>query len=273
MTIGLVVIQALGQPDHLADTQMIGQHHFDFLAQQMRIAIAVEQAFLGGQQGALTVHMDRPALEHEPLGAVARAALYAENLVGHLVVALPGPVQPAVEAAPGVEGPVHTAQTTLTVGHEGGACVAHPGIIRAHLDYPDTRVAELQIGILVLRRRDADSHRLESGNRLRHFGKGRLGRLGTLAPVIRPLRPDHPGLAVGGPFRRHAVTIGAGRAVQCIHQDSSDPSRVLIGPYRFGRRSRKLPQALRMCSSASRSNCCTSTVSSVSLASCTFSPN
>ena len=69
------------------------------------IAVRVEQALLGGEAGALPVDVDRTALEHEG-GAIAVHALDLEHLSGHLVVAVPGKIQAAVETAPGVEGPV-----------------------------------------------------------------------------------------------------------------------------------------------------------------------
>ena len=195
--------------------------------------------------------MKGSAFQHETLGAVTRATHQAKNLVRDLIIALPWPIQTTVKPAPGVEGPIYATQPTLGMGDEGRAGVTHPGIVCGQLDHADTRMAELQIGVLVLRRRHAHGDRLKAGDRAGHFSKSSLGWLGTQAPVVRALGPDHPGLAVWRPFGRHAVTIGAGRTVQGIHrdQDSSEPSRVLIGPYRLGRRSRKLPQALRICSS------------------------
>src|SRR5690606_9381820 len=100
----------------------------------------IEQAFLGGDQGALAVHMNRPALQYEAVGTITRAALQAENLVGHLIIPVPRPVQAAIEAAPGIEPPVDTAHPALAIGNEGRAGITHPGIIAADFHYPNGRV-------------------------------------------------------------------------------------------------------------------------------------
>src|SRR5690606_13518078 len=139
----------------------------------------IEQAFLGGDQGALAVHMNRPALQYEAVGTITRAALQAENLVGHLIVPVPRPVQAAIEAAPGIEHPVDTAHPALAIGNEGRAGITHPGIIAADFHYPNGRVVQLQTGVGILRGRYADRDRLEAGNRARYLGKGGLGWFGS----------------------------------------------------------------------------------------------
>src|SRR5690606_27248270 len=115
VAVGLVVEQAIRQPDHFVHAQVLGEYLLDLLAGEVRVAVLVEQAFPGGDQGAFAIDVDRAAFQHEAFGAVARAALDLEDLAGHLIVALPGPVQAAVEAAPGVEGPVHAANRAAGV--------------------------------------------------------------------------------------------------------------------------------------------------------------
>ena len=273
MAVGLVAEQAVRQPDHRLHRQMLAQHSFDLCAVQVRIAVGVEQAFLGGQQRALAVHVNGAAFQHEAGRDVAGATLDAQHLAGHLAVALPGPVQATVEAAPGVEVPVHAAHFAVAVDDEGRAGVAYPGVIAAHLHQADVRLpAQSCAGVLVLRGGHTDAHRLEARNGLGHGAERRLGRLATQAPVVRAFRPEHPGLAVRFPFRRHAKAVGA-RGLQRHVQDSRLPSRVFSAPYRFGRRSRNTPQALRIFSSASRSKRCTRMPSSVSFSSCSLAPN
>ncbi len=244
--------------------------------------------------------MDGAAFEHEALGAVALAALDLEDLARHLVVTLPWPVQAAIEATPGVEGPVHAAYFAAGIGHEGRPGVAHPGVVGGDLHQADTLVVQARTGIFVLRRADADGHRLELGDGLGHGAEGGLRRLAAVAPVVRALGPDHPGLAVGFPFRRHAEAIGARSAAQGRHispvarrrsgmsvvapltangarhrwaySQRLAPSSVESGQYRFGRRSRNTPQAVRIFSSSSRSKLCTRTPSSLRSSSSTFSP-
>src|SRR3990167_6078643 len=161
--------------------------------------------------------MDRAAFEDEAFAAVARATFDLEDLAGHLVVALPREVQAAVEAAPGIEGPVDAAHFAVRVADEGRPGVAHPGIVAADLEHADSVVVEAGAGVLVLPGGDADGHRLERGDGLGHSGEGGLRRLAAEAPVVRALGPEHPGLAMGFPFGRHAETVGAGGAVQGGH--------------------------------------------------------
>ena len=70
-----IVEQAMRQPDHLVDRQVVGQHAFDFFAAQVGVAVSIEQAFLGGDQRAFAVDMNRAAFKHEAFGAVAIATL------------------------------------------------------------------------------------------------------------------------------------------------------------------------------------------------------
>ena len=58
MAVGFVVEQAVRQPDYRVDGQVISQILLDLLTVQVRVAVRVEQAFLGGDQGAFAVDMD-----------------------------------------------------------------------------------------------------------------------------------------------------------------------------------------------------------------------
>ena len=180
----------------------------------------VEQAFLGGDQRAFAVDVDRAALEDEVVGAVAGAPFDLEDLACHLVVALPGEVQAAFEATPGVEAPVDAAYIALVVDDEGWAGVADPGIVAADFHYADVAVVEARARVLVLPGAGADGDRLEARDGLGHRGEGRLGRLAAVAPVVRAFRPDHPGLLVGFPFGGHAEAVGAWGAGRVAHRCS-----------------------------------------------------
>ena len=137
MAVGFIVEQAVRQPDHGVDGQVRGENRLDVLAPQMRVAVLVQQALFGGDQRAFAVDVDRAAFQHEAFGAVTVAVFDFEDLAGHLVVAVPRPVQAAVEAAPGVEGPVHAAHFTAGVGDEGRAGIAHPGVVGADFHQAD----------------------------------------------------------------------------------------------------------------------------------------
>jgi len=219
VAVGFVVEQAVGQPDDAVDRQVLAQDRLDLLAGQLRVAVAVEQALLGGDQRAFAVDVDRAALEHETFGAIAIAVLDLEDLARHLVVALPVGVEPAVFATPGIEGPVDAAQAAVVVDDEGRPGVTHPGVVAAHFHHADARVIQCGARRQVLLGAGADGHRLETGDRLGDGGEGRLRRRRVVPPVVRALRPDHPGLAVRRPFGGHVVTILARGAGQGGHGD------------------------------------------------------
>ncbi|MNJ63633.1 hypothetical protein D3C77_595490 [compost metagenome] len=161
--------------------------------------------------------MDRTALKHEAFGVITLAALHFQDLGGQLLVAVPRCVQAAVEAAPGIEAPVHATHFTLVVDDEGRAGVTHPGVVVADLDHTDVRLVELAAGIFVLASRNRDGYRLEAGNGLGQGHMGSLRRLAAQAPVVRAFRPDHPYLGLRGPLGGHVETIGTGRGVEGFH--------------------------------------------------------
>src|SRR3990167_7138607 len=115
--------------------------------------------------------MNRAAFQHEAFGAVTRAAFDLEDLVRHLIVTLPRPVQATIEAAPGVEGPVDAAYFTAGVGDESRAGVAHPSVVGGYFYQADIAVVEARSGIVVLPGRHADGHRFKGGDGLGHCGE------------------------------------------------------------------------------------------------------
>ena len=74
-----------------------------------RVAAGIEQAHVGGDDRALAVHVDGAALEDEAFGAIATAAAHLGHLEGDLLVFVPREVQAVLEAAVGVEVPMHGA--------------------------------------------------------------------------------------------------------------------------------------------------------------------
>src|SRR5208282_2670357 len=105
VTAGFIEIYALPQPDHAADAQIAAQLFLDLGTGEPGIAIRIEQALFGGQTGALPIHVDGAALEHEGR-PVAIGTFDLQHLLRDLVIAIPGEVQTAVETAPGVESPI-----------------------------------------------------------------------------------------------------------------------------------------------------------------------
>ena len=217
MAVGFVVVQAIGQPDDGLNRQVLTQDLFNLLTVQVRVAVAVEQAFFGSDQGALTIHMDRAALKHEAFGLIALATLHLQHLGCQLLIAVPRRVQAAVKAAPGVEAPIHTAHFARIVDDEGRAGITHPSVIVADFDHTNIWLVELATGIFVLAGGGRDGDRFEAGNGLGQGHMRSLCRLAAQAPVVRALRPHHPHLGLWGPLGGHVETIGTGRGVEGFH--------------------------------------------------------
>lgn len=163
MAVGLVGVDAVPQPDDLFAPQIAAELFLDIPAAQLRVPARGQQAHLRGQHSALAVHMDGSALQHKIVGAVAVHPLQLADFPGHQVVLVPGEVQPVMQAAPGVEGPVHRPQVPLIVFHKGGAAVPDPGIVAGHLHHPDV-LRQPGPGVLELVGIHAHRHRLEPGD-------------------------------------------------------------------------------------------------------------
>ncbi len=123
----------------------------------------------------------------------------------------PGPrkVQPAIQSAPGIEGPVHGAASAGRVDHEGRPHIAHPGIVVADLEHAYPWI-ELRAREFVLPGADAHGHRFEPGDGRGDGGKSPLRRPRARAPVVHALGPQHPAAGVAIELGGHPVAIGPG---------------------------------------------------------------
>jgi hypothetical protein len=124
----------------------------------------------------------------------------------HRLIAAKVPIQ----AAPGIEAPVHAAQYARALTTKLGPTSR---IQASSLDSSTTRTAAGSAARArgVLLRRGADAHRLEPGDRRGDRGKGPLGRQRTLPPVVGPLRPQHPACIVRLEFGRHPEAVARRR--------------------------------------------------------------
>ena len=69
MAVGVVTGNATVEPQRLRRTQIIGKHLFEVVPREFRVArlYIAEQAFLGRQDGAATVHVDAATFEYDAL--------------------------------------------------------------------------------------------------------------------------------------------------------------------------------------------------------------
>ena len=177
MAVGLVHEHPFAQPHHGLHTEPCTQLGLVVLAGHTWVAIGVQQALFGNQQGALPVHVNSPAFQNE-IRPVAIDAFDFADLLRHRGVEVPREVQPAVQPAPGVELPVDAPPTALVVHHDGGPDIAHPGVVAGDFHHP-YRGRQLRPGVGILPRGNAHPDGFTGANGRGNRRKGRLGRLGT----------------------------------------------------------------------------------------------
>src|SRR4029077_406562 len=166
--VGLIVEYTLAEPDEVAHAQVVAQLPLDVAALEVRIAIGVQQAFLGDQRRALTVDVDGAAFVHQR-GAVAIEPLDVQHLARHEIILVPRKIQSPGQAAPRVEAPVDAAYGAAPVHYAGGPDITHPGIIVRHLHHAHALGQQRARGAVVRGRRpDRDRLELRDGRRPLH---------------------------------------------------------------------------------------------------------
>lgn len=213
MAVGLVELAAARQPDHLLRAQVVGEAPGDLGLAQVLVAIAVEQALLGGENAALAIALDAAQLSDQ-WRAIAVEVFDLEDLGGDLVVLVPGVIQAAVEAAIGVELEVDAAHfAALVIDHEARPAVAEPGVVAGHFHHPHLR-RQQPAGIGELGGGSTDGDRFALGNRGDDPHPDLLRRLGAVAPDVGALRPAKPATGLGFEFAGQAETIVFGSGVE-----------------------------------------------------------
>ena len=236
VAVGLVGIDAVLDPDDLFQIQVFLQHHFDlFLVQigNVTAGIGVQQAHLGGDQGAFAVDMDGAAFQDEVqacgaavgIGTVGVNANQVTDLLCHCVIVGPGEVQAVNQAAPCVEDPVNTADLALVVDDEGRTGVADPSVVVAHFHNADV-LGQTGAAVGILSIADQHGHGSVLGDSHSDLRVGALSGLGTLTPVVGTLGPDHENVLLGLKFTGHteAVLLGS-RAINTLCHDKFPPEK------------------------------------------------
>lgn len=130
--------QAARQPDRLGGAEVGVELGLHLLLGTAGVAVRVELDGLGEQDGALAVDVDAAALVDQRRG-VAAGAGQRTDLSGDLLVEVPaGPFL----GTPAVEHPVGGGESTAAAGEEGGADIAHPGVVERALDDLDVRAEQ-----------------------------------------------------------------------------------------------------------------------------------
>ena len=202
----LIGVDAVLDPQHLLTAKIVAKHLLDLFFRLVGVAPLGEQAHLGRQHRALAVDVDRTALEHEALCAVAVHICDLADLARDLIVLVPGEIQPVDEPAPGVELPVHRAKTAPVVHKERRPAVAHPRVVALELHDADI-FGELGARVLILAHGCADRDLFKFCDGLGDIRKGLLRGLAAIAPVVVSLGPEHPHALLGLKFGGHAIPV------------------------------------------------------------------
>ena len=236
VTVGLLGVDALLDPDDLLDTQVILEVlvHIGaklltpglklplelgpdglgilFLLQNRRAGAARgKQALVGHDHGTFAVDGDGTALEDHVIGTIATAAGELSYLKGDLLVLVPWEIEAVDEAAVGVEVPVVGALIALAVDNKSGSGVTEPSVVGGHLDNGDVFVVleeGLAVGVVSLV--GAHGDRGELGDGASDGGILPLSRLGAVGPGVGAVGPTHPHAILRGKLSRHKETVGLG---------------------------------------------------------------
>ena len=127
MAIGMIVQQAVTQPDHIIDAEGLCEGRFGIGLGPVAIAVRIEQALPCRQQPPFPVNINRAAFQHDIMGAHADA-LDTGDGSGGLRIA-----RHQVFAAPAIEAEGLSLRAALPFGDDRPG-IAQPDIAGRHLD-------------------------------------------------------------------------------------------------------------------------------------------
>ena len=227
MAVRVVAVDSPAQPDDVADAQVIGEDLLDGRAVEAGVARLdfAEQAFLGRQQRAPAVDVDRTPFHHDPDALAplldprhpARQPQPPLELARQAVVAAV-----VVVLGPAVELPVDQTDGVSDVGRrlvlddERRRRVAQPDAVGRRLEEPDRVEVDAHgvelVGDPALHRpaADDDVDHLDAAQVADDLGVDPGDRRELAGPVVAVVRPGDPGRRVRLPFGGHAVAERGG---------------------------------------------------------------
>jgi hypothetical protein len=129
---GLVLVDALTQPDDPLDAQVLAEVPLDVRSGLARIPVRVEQALLGRDEGPFPVDLDGAALRDQAR-RVTGLPLDLEHLLADQVVLVPLGIEALARPAPRVERPVDAADRASGADEKRRPAVTDPGVVGRHL--------------------------------------------------------------------------------------------------------------------------------------------
>ena len=188
MAAGHVALEAVLEPDHLADAETVGQHASRCQPRsEAGIALRIEHRRRAHQCRALAVDVHGAALEHDRRDKARHLEARADRLRR---AGRPGRMAASSRRSRCTASrrpPERPAWSSTKVGRD----IADPGIVVLQRQHRDP-LAAVQRGLGgELRARD-HGHRLERGDRLGDLGAGLARRRHALAPQLGAAGPGHP---------------------------------------------------------------------------------
>eukprot|EP00963_Diacronema_lutheri_P007323 scaffold644_cov357-Pavlova_lutheri.AAC.22 len=184
MSVGVhVPVESAGEPNHLGGAQALAQPPFNLFFRPRGVAIGIQQALFGGEQGAFSICVYASILQHHVLW-VSFHAFQLQYLPSYEQISVPGCVAPFFRPSPRIEAPVHASDfLRVVVNNERGTRVSGPGVVEGHLHHPHLfreRLSRLHPLVAAREHR----HGFEPGDGTRDFREGSLRRLGVAPPVV-----------------------------------------------------------------------------------------
>ena len=217
VAVGLVGVDAVLDPDDLLDAEVLAEKTLDLLLGVLRVAVLVQKAHLGHDDGALAVAVERAALEDVVVGTIAVHLLDLGDLKAQRGVLVPREVQTVDEAAVGVEVEVAERELALAVHEERRARIAQPGVVVLHEQH-----AHILILIEELAHRGpvlcvhAHGDGLEARDGADDLGEDLLRGLRAVAPHVGTVRPENPGALLLLVLAGHPEAVGLGRRLVLV---------------------------------------------------------
>ena len=219
MAIGVIADNTVAQPQDVAHAEVCPEKLFDFPASQLRIAVGIEQAGLGGQQSSPSVHIDGATLQHDTGLEHGKAQLFGDP-GRYDVVQIVRRILPT----PGVEPPIDDGLRMLRIRplNEDRSMISTPGVVRG------VKVEEHVAGVgaaigqkppdLVFHcgPGHVDMDFLVVGQETDHPGEDPGNRSELPRPGRLFMRPAQPGAAVELPLGRHPVAQLSGSGGACF---------------------------------------------------------
>jgi hypothetical protein len=212
VAVGLIVLDAAVQPDHVRDVEVVDQVLLDFRLGEIRVAVLVQLTVLGDQHRSRSVHVDAAALRYQITGKTLVALLLEDCAREQGVLFV------RVLVAVAIEGPGDPRAAPRSVDQKGGPGIPQPAIVEIGDAQLDRRPAA-PLGVLEIFLFDEHVNGFEAGDGAGDFGVARLGVVerGARAERCRGIGvlepgPRHPAGDMGMPLGGHVETFGFRRA-------------------------------------------------------------